>query len=165
MRKDVGISTIRQTILSPHILNLPAMLEVLAEVLAIEPLAAALQSRGDDERVIPRPAVSVCDRQTFKIKGGSRMLSQQRAEHGREVPLGLGHAHRFSKPPERNIEEFFNHLVACDSLKSYRLSSTPKSKLRHYPRPTLLPFTLTSGIIRVCFDLTGLFRDKDILLC
>jgi hypothetical protein len=38
------------------------------------------------------------------------MLSQQRAEHGVEVRLG--HAHRFSEPPERNIEEFFNHLVA-----------------------------------------------------
>jgi hypothetical protein len=46
------------------------------------------------------------------------MLSQQRAEHGAEVPLRLGHAHRSSEPLERNIEEFFNHLVAYDSLES-----------------------------------------------
>jgi|GEM_PF-3106734 len=63
-------------------------------------------------------------------------------------------------------------LQACDSLKSCRLRSRPKSKSRHYLRPPastrgqrLLPFPLTSGIIRVCFDLTGLFRNKDILLC
>ena len=36
----------------------------MREVLAIEPLAVALQSRRDDERVIPRHAVSVCDPQT-----------------------------------------------------------------------------------------------------
>jgi hypothetical protein len=64
------------------------------------------------------------------------MLRQQRAEQGAEVRLGLGHAHRFSEPPEHNIEEFFNHLVACDSLKSCRPSSAPQSKLRHYPRPS-----------------------------
>jgi hypothetical protein len=68
------------------------------------------------------------------------MLSQQRAEHGAEVPLGLGRAHRFSErfsePFERNIEEFFKHLVACDSLQSCPLSFTPKSKLRYSPRPT-----------------------------
>jgi hypothetical protein len=28
-----------------------------------------------------------------------------------------------------------------------------------------LPFHLTSGIIRVCFDLAGRFRNKDIPLC
>ena len=55
------------------------------------------------------------------------------------------------------------------SLKSCRLSSRAKSKLRtlsaSIPVQRLLPFPLTSGIIRVCFDLTGLFRNKDILLC
>jgi hypothetical protein len=66
MRKDVGFRPSGKRILNPHILNLPAMLEVFT----IEPLAVALQSRRDDERVIPRHAVSVCDPQTFKIKGG-----------------------------------------------------------------------------------------------
>ena len=37
------------------------------------------------------------------------MHSQQRAEHDAEVLLGLGHAHRFSEPLERNIKELFNH--------------------------------------------------------
>src|SRR5258708_15798816 len=32
----------------------------------------------------------------------------------------------------------------------------------HAGYATLLPFRLTSGIIRVCLDLTGLFRNKDI---
>ena len=33
------------------------------------------------------------------------------------------------------------------------------------PRLRPLPFLLTSGIIRVCLDLAGLFRNKDIHLC
>ena len=37
------------------------------------------------------------------------MHSQQRAEHDAEGLLGLGHAHRFSEPLERNIKELFNH--------------------------------------------------------
>jgi len=53
-------------ILNPHILNLPAT----PEVFMIEPLAVALQSRREDERVIPRHAVSVCNPQAFKTKGG-----------------------------------------------------------------------------------------------
>jgi hypothetical protein len=54
-------------------------------------------------------------------RGRSRVL---------KVLLGLGHAHRFSEPLERNIlerniAEFFSHLVAYDSLKRCRLSSPP----------------------------------------
>ena len=31
--------------------------------------------------------------------------------------------------------------------------------------PLLLPFPLTSGIINVCLDLAGLFRNKDVHQC
>ena len=52
---------------------------------------------------------------------------------------------------------------------------SPRKKARHQPHrelvcatprlPHPLPFRLTFGIIRVCLDLTGLFRNKDKDLC
>jgi len=42
------------------------------------------------------------------------MYNQQRAEHDAELLLGLGHAHRFSEPLARNIEEFCNPPEAYD---------------------------------------------------
>ena len=68
-----------------------------------------------------------------------------------------------------NSEEFFNPRGSSrfpqelPSPLSPEIESQALSASLRVER--LLPFPLTSGIIRVCFDLTGLFRNKDILLC
>jgi len=46
------------------------------------------------------------------------MHSQPRAEHGASYCSASDRSFRFSEPLARNIEEFFNHRVAYDSLRS-----------------------------------------------
>jgi small subunit ribosomal protein S16 len=47
-------------------------------------------------------------------------------------------------------------------LLTCRMGSRPARRARSSDVAEPLPFRLTSGIIRVCLDLTGLFRNKDI---
>ena len=63
--------------------------------------------------------------------------------------------------PKRNFDRYFGVVVVfCSGLNQ----GFPGKKSARGVRLALLPFHLSSGIIRVWFDLAGLFRNKDIRL-
>ena len=68
------------------------------------------------------------------------MHRQQRAEHDAEALLGLGHAHRFSEPRERNIKELFNHprklaIPSRVAVSALALNRNPDTICAHPRRP------------------------------
>ena len=55
-------------------------------------------------------------------------------------------------------------LTAVGSIRRFSSTGTGRGREPDFTSPPL-PFPLTFGIIKVCFDLAGLFRNKDVHLC
>jgi hypothetical protein len=93
----------------------------ILEVFAVQRFTMAFQSRRDEERVIPRQRYFAAIRKASVESAGEECICEPGSEYGDQILLSFGYAHRLSKTPPGNIEEFLNDLIAYDSLPPYRL--------------------------------------------